>query len=229
MIAPKNSNLADENPQVSLTQRVYQQLRDLIITGAIAPDRKLKIGELKKQLDIGASPIREALSLLTSDQLVERIDQRGFRVASVSEAHFQEILGLRCQLEELALRSSISCGDAQWEEHLVLAHHRLSRTDRLPVEQWEAKHKSFHSALIDACDSPILLRFCDQLYDLNIRYRYLAVRANEYSKRDLASEHQSLLQSTIDRDADKAVTLLKEHYYTTGDYLADQMQKGHMA
>lgn len=208
--------------QVSLTRQVYQELRRLIITGAIEPDRKLKVDELKNQLNAGASPIREALSLLTSDQLVQRIDQRGFRVAPVSETHFQEILTLRCQLEELALRSSIVEGDSQWEENLVLTHHRLSRTERFPAEPWELEHKAYHRALIDACDSPILLRFCDQLYDLNIRYRYLAGQSDEYSKREVAAEHENLMQATLDRDADAATNLLKRHYNLTGGYFADR-------
>jgi len=89
----------------SATQRAYHDIRKLIINGEIAPSEQLKVESLKVLLKTSASPIREALSLLTSDQLVERIDQRGFRSAPVSKTHFQEILMLRCQLEGL-----ISCG-----------------------------------------------------------------------------------------------------------------------
>ncbi|MBA5764745.1 GntR family transcriptional regulator, partial [Vibrio sp. 404] len=62
----------------SATQRAYQMLRHMIVTGVLRPGEKLKIDALRRKLDTGASPIREALSLLTSDNLVERIDQRGF-------------------------------------------------------------------------------------------------------------------------------------------------------
>ena len=91
----------------SATQQAYRRLRHLIVTGDLKPGEKLKIEVLRKRLDTGASPIREALSLLTSDQLVERLDQRGFRVAQTSRAQFDEILKLRCQLEVLALKESI--------------------------------------------------------------------------------------------------------------------------
>ena len=70
-----------ESTNVSATQRVFNELRQQIIKGRIAPGEKLKIESLKVKLNTGTSPIREALSLLTSDQLVERIDQRGFRAA----------------------------------------------------------------------------------------------------------------------------------------------------
>lgn len=208
----------------SATHRVTQELREAIIQGKLTPGNKLKVEELKSQLNIGASPIREALSLLTSDQLVERIDQRGFRVAPVSNKHFREILNLRCQLEDIALRASIDNGRTQWEEQLVLAHYRLSQAPRSPVVVWEALHKSFHSDLLRACGSPILLRFCDQLYDLNIRYRYIAGRSGRYAKRDVAREHREILEATIERDGDKASELLQQHYRRTGEFLADQFK-----
>ena len=53
-----------------------------------APGTKLNIDRLKKLLEVDASPIQEALSLLTSDHLVDRIVRRGFRVAHVSETGF---------------------------------------------------------------------------------------------------------------------------------------------
>ena len=63
--------------------------------------------------------MREALSLLTSDQLVERLDQRGFRVAQTSRAQFDEILKLRCQLEVLALKESLEHADSADPETLA--------------------------------------------------------------------------------------------------------------
>ena len=214
------ANLAAESG--SATQRVYRDLRKLIINGDIAPGEKLKVESLKHRLDSGTSPIREALSLLTSDQLVERIDQRGFRAAQASKAHFQEILMLRCQLEDLALRGSIESGDTQWEEKLVLAHHRLTQAKSADAVSWEMHHREFHNALLGGCGSPILLRFCGQLYDLNIRYRFLAGRSMRYDKRDVAQEHQGILEAALARDINLASKRLAEHYRLTGEFLADQ-------
>jgi GntR family carbon starvation induced transcriptional regulator len=207
----------------STTQRVYHEMRTRIIQCDIAPGERLKVESLKEMLNAGATPIREALSLLTSDQLVERIDQRGFRAASVSESNFKEILMLRCQLDDIALRSSIRLGDTSWEENAVLTHHRLTKSTRSDLDKWESLHKEFHQSLLLACDSPILLRFCDQLYDLNIRYRFLAGKSAGYSSRDVADEHSEILVASIKRDAPLASQKLIEHYSLTGDYLQGQI------
>ncbi len=216
-------NGVETGPQ-STTQRAYVALREAIITGEIAPGEKLKVENLKSSLNTGASPVREALSLLTSNQLVERRDQRGFRVALVSREQFNEILSLRCQLEDLALRASIESGDQDWEEKLVLAHHHMAKSYSGPQDLFEAHHRDFHLALLSACGSPILLRFCEQLYDLNIRYRYLAVKSKNYSKRDVAGEHQAILDAAINRDIALACNELVSHYRNTGEYLAELME-----
>lgn len=204
----------------SATHRAYVALRRLIVTGDLKPGEKLKIDGLRKRLDTGASPIREALSLLTSDNLVERIDQRGFRTAEVSTANFQEILLLRSTLENLALRESIENASDTWEESIVLAHHRMQRAKGLGAELFEPLHKDFHMALLANARSPILLKFCSQLYDLNIRYRFLAGNALNYRKRDVSEEHAGVLDACVGRDADLASERLLLHYSLTGEFLA---------
>lgn len=215
----------EPDESISATQRTYGELRGKILMGEIAPGSRLKVEALKRLLGTGASPVREALSLLTSDHLVERIDQKGFRVANVSEAQFRELLALRCELEGYALRSGLPRADESWEERLVLSHHHLSRTPRDGAELFEQRHKAFHMALIDACASPILIRFCGQLYDLNIRYRNLAGSALTYEKRDIAAEHVEIMDAAIARDADRASELLGLHYSRTGEFLASSFTK----
>lgn len=203
----------------SATQRTYHQLRRMIVAGELKPGEKLKIEGLRAKLETGASPIREALSLLTSDHLVERIDQRGFRAAPTSQRNFEEILALRCDLEDMALRKSIGRRDQVWEEALVLSHHRMLRAKAVGDASFEDLHKAFHMALLANCDAPILMKFCSQLYDLNIRYRYLAGSALDYQKRDVSLEHERIMEAAIAGDADAASERLSQHYRQTGGFL----------
>ncbi|WP_050527690.1 GntR family transcriptional regulator [Pseudorhodobacter aquimaris] len=214
-----------DGKDVSATRTAYLTLRDMILTGALPAGQKLKIEELRAMLATGASPVREALSLLTSDMLVERIDQRGFRAAPASLANFDEIFSLRCVLEEKALRQSIAAATAEWEERLVLSHHRMKRGAEEGVEPFETAHKAFHMALLDNSGSPMLERFCSQLYDLNIRYRNLAAGGPNYQKRNIAAEHEMILNAVIRGDADAASACLLTHYRHTGDYLSERLTK----
>ncbi|MEM7198016.1 MAG: GntR family transcriptional regulator, partial [Pseudomonadota bacterium] len=203
----------------------YMALRDMIVVGHLQPGEKLKISGLQKRLHTGASPIREALSLLTSDSLVERIDQRGFRAAPINLANFQEILVLRCTLDDIALRASINNRSDAWEEQVILSHHRMTRAKAQASDAFERLHRLFHMTLLANCDSPILLKFCTQLYDLNIRYRHLASRALHYKHRDVADEHAQIRDAVISGDADLASQNLLHHYRATGTFLGEALQR----
>lgn len=228
-LADMASMIDDATSSQSMTSKAYSRLRDDIISGVLKPGQKLKVEKLRQQYEVGSSPVREALSLLTSDHFVERMDQRGFRVASVSVVEFEELLKTRCWLEERALRESIKNGQSGWEEQVVLAAYRLSRVPRaddghhfIANAEWEKRHKHFHMTLISACGSSFLLKFCDQLYDQNIRYRQLSGK-NAYPKRDVTAEHGAICDAVLARDGDLAAKLLVSHYDHTGNFLKEHM------
>lgn len=207
--------------ETSATRAAYLSLREMILVGDLPAGQKLKIEQLRTLLKVGASPVREALSLLTSDMLVERIDQRGFRAAPASIANFEEILTLRSTLEDMAIRQSIPRATPEWEERLVLSHHKMKRMEG--TETFEEAHKSFHMALLSNVDAPMLERFCSQLYDLNIRYRYLAAGGASYQNRDISAEHEDIFDAAVRGDAESASIALLSHYRLTGEYLKTQL------
>ncbi|WP_299921660.1 GntR family transcriptional regulator [uncultured Pelagimonas sp.] len=219
-------NIIDDRGQkeTSATRSAYLSIREMILTGKLPAGEKLKIEKLRTLLETGASPVREALSLLTSDMLVERIDQRGFRAAPASQANFAEILMLRCALEDMAVRQSVDNADSDWEEALVLCHHRMKKAADNGDGTFEDTHKAFHMALLDNCGSPMLLKYCSQLYDLNIRYRYLAAGSDSYQSRNIPAEHEDIMSAAIQRDAALAAERLITHYRLTGDYLNAQLK-----
>ena len=220
----------EEDAGRSLTIRAYSKLRAQIISGALAPGQRLKVETLRDLLEVGATPIREALSLLTSDGLVERLDKRGFRVSEVSLAEYDDMHRTRCWFEERALRESVVKGDQEWEDRLVLVHHRLRRLPRTfenetgthSNPEWERMHKLFHMSLLSASPSKTLLQFCDQLHDRLNRYRSVAA-VGAHAPRDWKTEHDLIAEAVLDRDADLAVTRLMQHYSRTTDILLETL------
>jgi DNA-binding GntR family transcriptional regulator len=202
---------------------MVRRLEDDLLSGRLNPGERLRIASLKKRYKCGATPIREALSRLSAQSLVEKLENRGFRAAPLSKNEFDEVLRARNWLEDRALRESIARGDDAWEEEIVLAHFRLRATQRFSDDAktiqnlaWEAVHKRFHMALIGACGSSILLGFCSDLYDRNTRYRNAAAQSSS-RYRNLEAEHDRLKDLVISRQADAAVETLLEHYSQTGN------------
>jgi len=204
---------------------VYDRLQDDILSGQLAPGRKLRLKELIEKYDTGNSPLREALNRLSANGMVVREENRGFRVSPADTKELTELTRTRCWLEEIALRESILKGDAAWEERIVLALHWLTRaaqrhdaTAQTTSPEWEDHHRAFHLALISACNSGILIDFCAQLHKRSFRYRNLA-EVVAYRDRHELEEHRELQQAVLNRDAERAVELLKKHYTVTSEIL----------
>ena len=214
----------------TLASSVYDRMRVDILTGALRPGDKLRADFLRTRYQVGTSPMREALNRLASDGLVVHEDQRGFRVATVSKEELVDLIKARCWLEEVALRQSIGHGDAEWEEHVVLAFHRLSRVPRSASEtayainpEWERLHREFHRSLLSGCGSRWVLGFCDQLNDQTHRYRQIAAQAEDDPQRYEVGEHRAIMEATVARDASRAIELLMQHFGRTSEIILNNV------
>jgi DNA-binding GntR family transcriptional regulator len=224
---PRPSSLVAQGANATRATNLYDQLRTDLLNGALEPGSKLAIEALGERYGTSATPLREALNRLVSEGLVERKEQRGFAVMGISAADLAEITKTRGWLEEIALRESIAAHTTEWEEALVLAHHRLSRTPRSLSEtsfednpDWEPHHRAFHRALISGCGSRWLLAFCEQLADQHHRYRRLSA-PRAFTKRDVYNEHKQLMDAAIACRADEAVALLRAHFERTARIILD--------
>ena len=219
-----------QEPAKTVAESVYRKLRSDIIWGKLPPGAPLKSDELRKRYGAGISPLREALSRLTSEKLATSSSQRGFRVAGISAENVVDVMETRIILESAALRRSIEVGDVSWETRVVATHHALSRisfpkSQGEDAEAWTLQHKAFHMALISACQSEWQIYLSDLLFDQAERFRILrAVKTKSTgSDRDPLREHQRILESVLDRDADAAVAALSDHYRATMEMALEVM------
>lgn len=215
----QNTNAMAEG--ATLVERAVQQLRRDVLQGNHPPGGKLKLDLLQEQYGFSSSPLREALNRLAQEGLVRADERRGFRVAPMSAQDMGDITHMRLMLDIPALREAIAQGDDPWEAEIVASAHRLERLElRLgdgPVvldDEWSARHREFHMALLAACPSQRQLAWSASLFDQAERYRHLSARHRQVSRRK-HDEHKRLMQAVLRRDADTACALLQEHIQGT--------------
>ena len=209
----------------TLTASTYERLRADVLSGFWAPGLKLGIEALREHYESGATPVREALSRLAAEGWVQYQNQRGFIVTPVSEDAMRELAKTRVWVETLALTQAMQARNSEWEEQLVLALHRLSKTPRslnkekyVENPEWERLHRAFHMALISHCGSRWLIGFCEQLYDQAYRYRQLAVKT-AYKRRHEHDEHQAVVDAVLAGDVATACQALTGHYQKTAQII----------
>jgi DNA-binding GntR family transcriptional regulator len=205
----------------TLSERAAARIEADILAGVLAPDSRLGIVETGARYGVGATPVREALSRLAARGLVNAIGQRGFRVKPISREDLADIIRIRLLIEREALRLSLRAGGGVWEGEIVATLHRLKQYIRTNPRgfgegepQFDALHKSFHTALIAACGSPRLLAAHSDLYDQTYRYRRLMM-AKFADPEEFIDAHHSLADLAVNRVQEEAWDALESHITAT--------------
>lgn len=200
---------------LSVGEATYRRIRADIIFGRLGPNQKLKLEVLRERYEASVSTLRELLSRLASEGLIEAEGQKGFVVTPVSAINLREIAAMRLLLEGHALGQSFASGDMEWEGRVVAAHHKLAlmerrmlTRDRDDPELWKRYDWEFHHALISACGSQVLLETHGAIYDKYLRYQMVAV---VFRGEIAAKEHEALLDCALRRDIKRAVAVLTRH------------------
>ncbi len=205
----------------TLSERAAALVEHDILAGVWQPGDRLGIQALSERYGVGATPLREGLSRLVSRNLISAIGQKGFRVASVSEADLADITQVRILVEVEALRRSMRDGRDEWEAGIISSLHRLTRsverdpeTMREGTPEFDRLHKAFHRALLEACGSERLLRLHDDLYYQAYRYRR-AMMSRFAEHAAFVDAHRALADAALSRDAARAEIELTQHLRQT--------------
>lgn len=199
----------------TFAQQCYEQLQQEIIQGICKPGEKLKVEHIKNRFGIGQSPVREALSKLSAFGLVEVEENKGFRVAEISEADIRDTYAVFTEIETLALGWAIEHGDEEWETNIVAQLYRLSTVElsksSVSLALWVQRNYDFHLALILGCKSETLLEMRRHLYMKFDRYCQMSYGLSNYSAHGNHEAHKKLADAVLQRDAVKAKALMAEH------------------
>lgn len=207
---------------------LVENLRLDIVRHRYEPGSRLPIVELCDEFGVGLSDMHKAIGELAADRFVTSDTQRGVRAAIVSREDLEDLTQARLAIEGLALRSAIENASDESDAQIVGAFYNLSRAkvfedaeNLVFSESYRERHRIFHDALAGACSSLWLKRFRLVLFVHAERYQQLSVK---YRKRSPAhrAEHKTIMEAVLERDADRAASLLKEHISSAAQLLLER-------
>ena len=203
-------------PTKTLNARVFEELRLAILDGELRPGERLRLVELSARYSVSQSVLREALTRLAEQGLAVSLPLQGFRVITLSENDLEDLTATRTAIEGLVLARAIEQGDVEWELAALAAHHRLERAqtgsfdDPQVRETWVRAHAEFHKSLLNGCASPRLRQIAFGLRDAAELYRRWSVVSPRFG-RQVVAEHRALRDAALQRNADRAVSVLAAH------------------
>jgi DNA-binding GntR family transcriptional regulator len=211
-------------------QEVYDGIRGSLLRGELAPGSKLKINTFTEQYGVSLSVVREAVTRLAGEGLVDASPQRGFAVTTLTIDDLQDLTRARVLIETLALSESIKFGDLAWEASVLAAHHALARTPMMTpaghvAPAFTVAHRNFHHTLLAGCGSSRLEAIATGLRDCAEVYQHWSQEFARDATRDIASEHKTIAELTVARDEPGATLALREHIERTTAALVRYAEK----
>jgi len=196
----------------NLSARVYNQIKNLILSNEVMPGQKLHHQQLSERLGVSRTPVREALTRLVQEGYVSFLPHRGFTCKEIRMQEAEELYDLREAMEAFAVeKATANLTDAALEElrHKMDrygedVHKRFSR-ERLVYDQdvhleiaQLAGNVTLKNSLIHVFERIVLKRRTDGLYD-----PARGVAAHQ--------EHLKLLEAMERRDIEEAVRVIRAH------------------
>ena len=183
------------NEYLPLRDVVFNTLRQGILKGELEPGERLMEVQLANRLGVSRTPIREAIRKLELEGLVVMIPRKGAEVAKISEKNLQDVLELRCALEELAIE--LACERIsedmlkELDRMFIEFQNGIRNVDLTVIAELDEK---FHDVIYEATQNQKLIQMINNLREQMYRYRLEYIK--DANKREaIVEDHRLILEA----------------------------------
>ena len=229
MLVNSHSEAVDVIQKRPLKEDIFDVLHENIISGVYKRGDWLRQEDIATQLGVSMTPVREALDLLVSAGLAERVPYRGVRVREMSTKDVVEAYGLRLILEALIAQEAARNITPEQLARLEGMLEQMKKYDTLKEVSAERKSsREFHSTIAEATKNELLIKlyavvanaFPDWLlYEALFRYPELIADSMASTSR----EHAAIVDALRKGDADGAAQKSIEHLMESGKWLEEYL------
>lgn len=201
------------NEYLPLRDVVFNTLRQAILKGELEPGERLMEIQLAERLGVSRTPIREAIRKLELEGLVVMIPRKGAEVARITEKDLNDVLEVRCSLEELAVE--LACEKITPEEldelRCAMADFKEAINDK-DVTVSAEKDVKFHDIIFKATHNERLIQILNNLREQMYRYRVEYLK-DTHTHQNLIKEHEEILEYIESKNIEYAKNSIKNHIY----------------
>lgn len=202
-----------ENDAHGLRRKVFAVLEDAVLNGKYRPGESLTEGRLAAELGVSRTPIREALTQLEHEGLVQLVPNKGALVTGISQKDIQDIYTIRMLIEGLAARWAAENIDEQelkdLQNAIELEEFYTLKND---LEQLIRLDSRFHQVIYTASKSRPLMYMLKTFHHYIQRARSQSLETPGRAYKAL-QEHKVIFQAIREHDGAQAEALTAEHIH----------------
>ncbi|MCW4352744.1 GntR family transcriptional regulator [Hoyosella sp. YIM 151337] len=189
----------------SSADRVYERVKEQILTGALAGGELLSEGEIAAELGVSRTPVREGFLRLEAEGWMRLYPKRGALVVPIAEGAAEELVEARYLTEVHAMRMLARDSSARTrvaaalrESLKRLKEHRACGD----VGAFAAEDADFHATIVEACHNRLLIDFYKRLRDRQRRMSAQSVARDTTVTPQILDDHEALIEIVERGDAD---------------------------
>lgn len=219
-------NLGTVPARRSMGEYVYQNLKQAIVLGDMAPGSRVVESRVAEAMNISRTPVREAIHKLEREGFLKRSPAGGLAVAGLSKVEIQEVFEIRSVLESYAARlaamrhrgKDLAPLETKIREFDVILEQ--GRLEALPEV-----NTNFHDMLYGLSRSPKLIEMINDLRDQIQRFRVIILKRQSWAGRS-NEDHKMILHFMKKRDEEGVVRVMREHMLRGQDIVLQEFDRG---
>ena len=196
--------------KITDAEKAYRQIKEQIVTTQLPPGVVISEADMMSELELGRTPIREAMKQLEADNLVTITPRRGMFVTNITVTDLTQIFEVRVEIEPLAVRLATQRITQKELAQLRGLAEKYRDADLTDTEALLKLDCDFHVLLAEAAHNKFLLKDMMHYYNLSLRIWYLALNYAQPDDIDMEA-HLEILEAIEAMDVKKAEKRMKKH------------------
>lgn len=207
--------------------KVVDILRNSIIEGELNPGERINETAIASKLGISRSPIREAIKVLESENLVQIVNLRGSFVKDLSKKEIEDLYMVNSIIHRAAIRVAAGKMNSRMEKKLKKLMRQITKAfeEADNIDKIRLLARQFHRFIIEATGNDLLLKIHDSLRIQEERFRYYTIKAGAEALTEANNEHLAIGEALLKRDADLAESIINKHFERSLVRVIDAVKK----
>jgi DNA-binding GntR family transcriptional regulator len=207
---------------------VYEALRGAILSRAFAPGQRLNVHDLAAQLGVSLTPVKDALTRLEAEDLIEIRPRSGTFVTAMSPDDVAETFEIRCALECLAAEKAITKATSEDIGRLTLLADMVAEpaSTEAARTRHETRNADFHKKIVELSGNRRLVQMYESLEAhlqiARIHRSHADWKLRLKSERD---EHLAIVKAFQKQDVEALLKALRQHITRAADSLVRDLRR----
>lgn len=215
----------DAKVEKSLTEVVYQKIKQMMLDYEIIPGQRLIFSDLANRLGVSRTPVNTALTILANEGFLDFVPNQGYWVHQILPEEASSLYQIREFLEIGAIRKVIANLNAdhiaRLERQKLLYEEAIA--DNLTRERF-VLDQEFHVSILEITGNSYLANYFREVYQrIFLRHRVESLRPGRAAS--VVEEHRQLLKAIVDRDEDRTREMITLHISSGKEYVFNSIFK----